>query len=189
MAFAIWITGLPGSGKTTIAKATLMLLKKHHIYATHLNMDLLRKNLIKKPEYANQERKIAYKKFADIGIYLYKRNKNVIFDATAHKLEYRNYARKKIKNFVEAYVKCPLKTCIERETNRNQGKIMAGLYKMALMRKRTGKKINRLGEVIGVDVNYEENKNAELIIRSDKIKPSNAAKIIFKFLKLKNLKV
>lgn len=182
MPFAIWVTGLPGSGKTTIAKAALRLLKKSHISAAYLNMDLLRKKLVKKPGYTSKERDIAYKKFADIGVSLYKQNKNVIFDATAHKLKYRNYARKHIRNFVEIYAKCPLKICIEREAKRKQGKIMAGLYKMALMRKKTGKKFYGLGKVIGVDVKYEENKNAELVIRSDKIGTLKAARIIFKFL-------
>ena len=63
---------------------------------------------------------------------------------------------------------------------------MAELYKKALIRKRKGKKFKRLGRVIGIDVRYQENKKAELAIKSDKINPSKAAKIIFTFLKSKN---
>jgi len=186
MTFAVWITGLPGSGKSAIAEALLNDLKKHSINATYFNMDLIRKKLVEKPEYSNKERDIAYKKFADSGISEYAKGKNVIYDATAHKLKYRNHARKRIKKFVEIYVKCPLSICIKRETKRKSKQIMAELYKKALIRKRKGKKFKRLGRVIGIDVRYQENKKAELAIKSDKINPSKAAKIIFTFLKSKN---
>ena len=75
---------------------------------------------------------------------------------------------------------------VEMETKRKQGIIMAELYKKALQRKITGKRFKDLGKVIGVDARYEENKSAEVVIKSGKIKPSKAAKIIFSFLKLKN---
>lgn len=186
MPFAIWVTGLPGSGKSTVAESLLKILHKNNIHATYLNMDLLRKKLVKRPmytSYTSKERDIAYKKFADIGILENMKNKNVIYDATAHKLKYRNYAKKRIKNFVEVYIKCPLKTCIERETKRRHKIIMTELYKKALQRRKKEKRFKGIGKVIGIDVKYQENKRAELIIRSDKINPPQAAKIIFNFLK------
>lgn len=186
MPFAVWVTGLPGSGKTVIAKALLKELKTNDIHAIYINMDSLRKKLIQKPEYSNKERDISYKKFANIGIADYRKNKNVIYDATAHKLKYRNYARKKIENFVEVHIKCPLKLCIERESKRKQGLIMAELYKKALIRKKTGKKFKGLGKVVGVDVRYEENKKSEITINSNKLRPSKAADIILECLKSKN---
>ena len=186
MAFAVWITGLSGSGKSTIASAFLELSKKNKISAAYLNMDSLRKRLIKNPNYMEKERGTAYKKFAVMGILECKKGKNVIFDATAHKIKYRNYARRRIKNFIEVYAKCPLNACIRRETKRKGGKVMAGIYMKALERKSTGKNFAGLGNVIGIDVPYEENRHAEITIDSLKTTPAKAARIIFDFLKTKN---
>lgn len=158
MPFAVWITGLPGSGKSTIAKGLIKILKSQKIKFEYLSMDKLREKIVKDPTYASKERDLAYKKLTQIGIKKIKQNKNIIFDATAHKRKYRNYARKKIKNFVEVYIRCPLKICIERESKRKQGLVTADLYKKALERKNKGTKYKGLGKVIGIDVPYEENK-------------------------------
>lgn len=183
MAFAIWITGLPGSGKSTIAKDLVKILNKNKIKAEILRLDKIRKKYVKKPKYTGKERDFVYRKFVDEGIALIKKDKNLIYDATAHKKKYRNYARKKIKNVVEVYVKCPLKICIGRESKRKGGLVIANMYKKALERKKSKKKYPKLGQVIGVDVPYEINKKAEIKIDSTKIKPKQAANKIFKKIK------
>lgn len=183
MAFAIWITGLPGSGKTTIAKALLKKLAENNIEAEFLRLDEIRKKIVPNPEYTAEERDMVYKAYADNGIELVGEGKNVIYEATAHRKGYRNYARNSIKNFIEVYVKCPLNVCIERESKRKEGLVTAEMYKKALERKKTGKKFPELGEVIGVDAPYEENKKAEVVIESEKIGPEKAAEIIFEKIK------
>ena len=186
MPFAVWITGLPGSGKTTIANELKKILRKEKIRFEYLSMDKLRKKFAEKTAYTAEERDSAYKKFADIGINKIKKNKNVTFDATAHKRKYRDYAREKIRNFVEVYIKCPLKACIKRESKRRQGLVIAKLYKKALERKNKNIAYKGLGSVVGVDVPYEESK-PELAIYSNKIRPNKAACKISLFLKNKNL--
>jgi len=178
MAFAVWITGLPGCGKSTIAKELVKLLNKNKIKTEILRLDKIRKRYVKKPKYTDKERDFVYRKFSDEGIKLVKNN-NIIYDATAHKKKYRDYARKKIKNFIEVYVKCPLDVCIKRESKRKAGLVMANMYKKALERRKSKKKYPKLGQVIGVDVPYEENKKAEVEINSNKTRPQQAAKIIF----------
>ena len=61
---------------------------------------------------------------------------------------------------------------------------MADLYKKALERKRTGRDFPGLGEVIGVDVPYEESEEAEITIESDKLNPKEAAKRILELITL-----
>lgn len=186
MAFAIWITGLPGSGKSTIAKELVKLLSKNKIKAQILRLDRIRKRYVPKPKYTDEERDFVYKGYADEGFKLIMRTKNVIYDATAHKKKYRNYARKNIKDFIEVYVKCPVKVCMTRESRRKEGRVLANLYKQALERKKSKKKHPKLGQVIGVDVPYEENKKAEIVINSNKLKPKQVAdKILRKIQELK----
>lgn len=178
----IWITGLPGSGKSTIAKELLKLLDKNKISYKYLRLDKFRKKIIAKPKYTEEERDFVYRKLADYAFRISKNN-NVIIDATAYKRRYRDYLRKKVKNFIEVYVKCPLNICIKRESKRKNGLVMAAMYRKALERKKTGKEEKNLGQVIGVDVEFEENKNVEVIIKSDKINPKEAARIIFNEIK------
>ncbi len=182
--FTLWLTGLPGSGKSTIAKELLKLLDKNKISYKYLRLDQFRKKIISSPQYTKKERDFVYKKLADYAFELSKNN-NVIVDATAYKKKYRDYLRDKVKNFIEIYVKCPVELCIERESKRKQGLVMANIYKKAMKRKnleknKTKKEFGNLGQVIGIDVKFEENKNAEIIIESDKINQKDAAEIILK---------
>ncbi len=179
MTFVIWITGLPGSGKSTIAKKLLKLLKDNKISIKYLRLDKFRKKIVPNPKYTEEERDFVYRKLGDYAIELSKNN-NVLIDATAHKKLYRDYVRKKVNNFIEVYIKCPLDICIKRETNRKESLVMARIYKKALERKMHRKKFDGLGQVIGVDVPFEENKSSEIIINSNEVKPLDAAKRIFR---------
>ena len=49
-----------------------------------------------------------------------KKDRNVVYDATAHKLKWRNFARGRIEDFLEVFIKCPLDTCIKRESKRKK---------------------------------------------------------------------
>ena len=179
MAFAVWITGLPGSGKSTIAKE----LVKHLKNAEYLRLDEMRKYFIKEPKFNDEEREFVYSKFIDEGKSIVASGKNVVFDATAHKLKWRNEARSMIRNFIEVNIKCPLDVCIERESKRGEGLVLANLYRKALERKSAGKMFEGLGQVVGIDVPFEENGNVEIEIESEKLGPKEAAAAIFNEIK------
>ncbi|MBW2999589.1 adenylyl-sulfate kinase [Candidatus Woesearchaeota archaeon] len=179
MAYAIWVTGLPGSGKSSTAKELVKKLKE----VEFLRLDVFRKEIVPEPKYTEEERELVYTKLAERAIELVNQGKNVIVDATAYKKKWRDLAREKIKNFVEVYIKCPLDVCIERESKRKQGLVTAEIYKKALDRKLTGKQYKELGDVIGVDVPYEENEKAELIIDAVKPIPEERAEIVIKKMK------
>lgn len=179
MPFAVWLTGLPGSGKSTIAGELIKILNN----TEYLRLDEIRKKYVKEPKFTDEERELVYSKFIDEGASKIDQGRNVVYDATAHKLKWRSEARNRIRDFIEVYVKCPLESCVERESARSGGFVMANLYKRSLERKMTGKQIEGLGKVVGVDVPFEENKNVEIEIDSEKLKPKEAARAIFKELK------
>jgi len=179
-AFAIWLTGLPGSGKSTIAKELVKKLKGKKIQI--LRMDEFRKFLTPKPKYTEEEREFAYRAMVLIGYYLVQNGINVIFDATGHRRQYRNFAAGLIRDFYEIYVKCGLKTAMRREAGRKENLILRDLYRKALQRLE-GKKIKLVGEVIGVDVPYEAPKKPDLTIDSERMNPKVAAEKIAQILK------
>ena len=162
--WAVWFTGLPGSGKSEISKLVYQMLSKNGVKCERVELDYIRKQYVANPKYTVKERDFVYEKLADFAFERVQNGMNVIIDATAHKLLYRKRARKKIRRFVEVLVRCPLSTCIERESKRKGGMVAAQMYLRALERKEKGTRFKDLGKVIGVDVPYEENPNAEIII-------------------------
>ena len=166
MGSVIWLTGIPGSGKSTIAKE----LKKLKPDITILRLDEIRKKITPKPTYTDKEREEVYSKLIEMAMFLDKEGKNVIIDATGHKRKWRNIARKGIKNFYEVWVRCPLGVCMKREASRKDNPTTANLYKKALK--------GEIKNLPGSGVPYEEPKKPDLIIDSDKVSASEVAKKI-----------
>jgi len=186
--WVVWLTGLPGSGKTTITKKLLEKLEKENMKVEHLRMDEIREILTPERKYTEEERDHAYRALVLIAKLLSKNGINVIIDATGHRRKWRELARELIPNFFEVYIKCPLEVCMEREARRRDNLVLSNLYKKALRRLQTGEKVEGLGEVIGIDVKYEEPENPELVVESDKLSPEESSEKIFKFLKIRRFK-
>lgn len=162
--WAVWFTGLPGSGKSKLSQIVFEVLTGEGVACEWIELDSIRKQYVQYPEYTDQERDFVYEKLVDFVAERVQNGSNVVIDATAHKRSYREIARKKIKRFIEVMVRCPLSICIERESKREKGLVVAQMYRKALERKKKGAQFEDLGPVIGVDVQYEENPDAEIVI-------------------------
>lgn len=163
---AVWITGLPGAGKSTVAKAVHDALLRLGVDAVWLRMDERRKAYFPKPDYSDRERESAYRMFVDEAAGLAAQGKTVLMDATAHKLIWRDLARQRIPDFAEVALLCPLETAMQREAGRPGGLVMADLYAKAIERRRTGREFPGLGPMVGVDVAFEPNPDAELVLNA-----------------------
>lgn len=144
--WAVWITGLPASGKSSLSKALKGKLSDIGVQVQILESDVLRKVLTPKPTYGQEERDTFYNALVYIGWLLVNNGVNVIFDATANKREWRAAARRRIEKFIEVYIRCPLKVCMERDPK--------GIYRKAA----SGEAFN----VPGVQKEYEEPVMAEI---------------------------
>jgi adenylylsulfate kinase len=146
--WAIWITGLPASGKSTLARHLKKKLLEMERNTQILESDTLRRVFTPEPTYTPKERDHFYNVLIYVGKLLSDNGINVIFDATANKRVWRNAARNDIKDFMEVYLTCPLVTCRDRDNK--------GIYRMA-----------ERGEaftVPGIQVRYEEPLDPELVL-------------------------
>lgn len=167
--WAVWFTGLPGCGKSTVALKFMEKIQEVGIDAVYLSMDERRKVYIPEPRYTPEERDTAYRLFVEDAVSVIKTGRCVVLDGSAHCRRWRDFARSKIQYFAEVHLKCPVDIAMKREAGRQQGLVMAGLYEKALERQKTGKQFPGLGEVIGVDVPYEENPNAECLLNIENL--------------------
>jgi adenylylsulfate kinase len=155
----LWLTGLPASGKSTVAAELAQHIRKLGINVTVLESDALRKIFPMPPRYDEQDREYFYSSLAFIGRVLIDHGISVIFDATANRRAYRDRARQQIDRFLEVYVDCPLETCMRRDPK--------GIYRKAREGQAT--------DVPGLQAVYEPPENPDLVIRGDRDDPGDAA--------------
>lgn len=164
--FGIWITGLPASGKSTLAKALAERLADMGIGSLILESDEMRRILTPEPTYGPEERDRFYTMLAQLGELLTRNGINVIFAATASRRQYRDRARELIKKFIEVYIDCPLEICIKRDPK--------GIYASAVAGKAT--------TVPGIQAEYEPPIRPEVVIDC-LLPPSRSAESIIRILK------
>ncbi|WHZ24374.1 MAG: Adenylylsulfate kinase [Nitrospira sp.] len=113
--FALWITGLPASGKSSIVARLLPKLEALGMNTEVLESDAVRLILTPVPSYSPEERDLFYRALAFMGSRLVVHGANVIFDATASRRVYREFARSLIPQLLEVSIECPLWVCMERD--------------------------------------------------------------------------
>ena len=159
-AFAVWVTGLPSSGKSTLARALAAQLATRGVDAAVLESDELRRIFTPHPVYTEDEREVFYRAMTYVGRLLVDHGVPVIFDATANRRAYRDRARQSISRFVEVYVDCPLAECMRRDAK--------GIYKRALE--------GAASTVPGLQAAYEPPEQPDLIVAGDCEIPESAAR-------------
>ena len=151
----IWLTGLPGSGKTTIAKALYPRLKELGFKVELLDGDTVRKELSPELGFTKQDREIHARRVVYLSKILSRNGIISIVSLISPYRDFRKYARSETNmnnNFIEVYVKCSLETCIARDPK--------GLYKKALS--------GEIKDLTGLQDPYEEPENPEIIVDTEK---------------------
>ena len=167
MPFVLWMTGLPCSGKTTIARKLqklmpeLVVLDGDELRAQSSSSDFSREGI-------NENNRKVANLAKDFSM-----SKPVCVSLISPFKENREDARKVIGSdkFIEIYIKCKLEVCESRDVK--------GMYKKA-----------RLGEIInftGVNGEYETPSNPDLIIDTEKSSLVEEVIKIIQYLKARKL--
>lgn len=109
-----WITGLSGSGKTSIAKKILPQIIKNYGPTVLFSGDDVR-NITSTKGYSIKDRKILLKKYCRLAKFITNQNINVLFAVVGLMNEPRNWNRKNFKKYLEIYIKSNLKTIIKKK--------------------------------------------------------------------------
>lgn len=151
----LWLTGLPGSGKTTLALALEARLKRDGMAVSVIDGDGLRRGLSQDLGYSEADRRENNRRAAELALHLAEAGLTVIVALISPHRQSRDAAAARIRaagiSFAEIFVNAPLATCERRDPK--------GLYRRA-----------RLGEVpafTGVTAPYEIPVAPRLELRTD----------------------
>lgn len=154
---------MPASGKSTIVSALKPQLEALGLSVDVLESDEVRRALTPNATYSPEERDLFYRALAFTGQRLVAHGVTVLFDATASRQAYRDYARAVIPRFIEVAVDCPLAVCMERDRKRTYQKGLRG----------------ESVTVPGLQAPYEAPMNPELRIDTTSVSADEAAKRIY----------
>lgn len=164
--FNLWFTGLPLSGKTTIADKVYAELEKLHIPIERLDSKDIR-DLIPDIGFTREDRN---RHMHRIGFLIQRLQKNSISTVASFVSPYRESRkaiREMVNNNIVVYVKADIEACKERDYK--------GVYDKALK--------GELQNFSGVNDVYEEPQHAEIVIDTDRVDADEAAAIIVKYVK------
>ena len=168
--FTLWFTGLPCSGKTTIADLVAGSLKKQDLKVERLDGDIVRKGLTNDLGFSKEDRDKNIERVTFVAELLSKNGIATIVSFVSPYKELRQHARVNTTNFIEVYVKCPVEVCKERDVK--------GMYQKAVK--------GEIANFTGVDDPYEEPESPDLVIESNTETPQESAKKVINLLKSKN---
>jgi adenylylsulfate kinase len=160
----VWLTGLSGSGKSTIADHLEQHLFKKGIHTANLDGDLLRTGLNKDLGFSEEDRSENIRRIAEISKILSDNGLVVIAAFVSPFSKDRNLVKKTVgeENFIEIFVQTSIEECERRDVK--------GLYSKA----RKGE----LKNFTGIDSPYENPINPDLIIDTEKTSIEDSVQLL-----------
>ena len=152
MSFVVWMTGLPGSGKTTIARWLEDYYRKQEKKVEVLDGDEVRKTLSPGLGFTEEERTAHNKRVIHMAKVLSRNDVVVLVSLISPYRKVRDFARSELPKFMEVHVNCPLEVCMERDPK--------GLYAKA--------KTGEIKRMTGLSDTYEPPEKPELVLETHK---------------------
>lgn len=169
--FVLWMTGLSGAGKTTIALILMEELKKRGVKAERLDGDVVRESLTRDLGFTKEDRDKNIERVTFVAKLLSRNGVGCVCSFISPYQAVRDMVRANTTNFLEVYVDAPLEVVIERDVK--------GLYKKALN--------GEIPNFTGISDPFEAPKNPDIHVRTDQQTPEESAHYILGVLEEKGL--
>lgn len=149
--YTLWLTGLSGAGKTTIAVALAEQLALRQEKFERLDGDLVRESLTRDLGFSEADRRMNIERVSFVAKLLSKHGVGVLASFISPYQSLRDHVRAETTNFIEVYVNAPLEICIERDVK--------GLYTRALA--------GEIPNFTGISDIYEPPLNPDIELHTD----------------------
>lgn len=164
----LWFTGLSGSGKSTVANDVEEELHRMGKLTYLLDGDNLRFGLNGDLGFSLEDRRENIRRIGEVGKLFLDSGAITLCTFVSPTREMRNMVRESLgDDFIEVYVKCGIETCKERDPK--------GLYKKAMA--------GEISDFTGIDSPYEEPKNPEIVLETDRYSVEELSKTVIEYLK------
>ncbi|MBJ7608245.1 MAG: adenylyl-sulfate kinase [Candidatus Dormibacteraeota bacterium] len=144
----IWLTGLSGAGKSTIANGLSSELRERGHPVEVLDGDVVRTNLSRGLGFSKEDRDTNIRRIGFVAELLTRNGVVVIVAAISPYRDVRDEVRERVGRFIEVFVDCPIAVLTERDSK--------GLYRKALA--------GELDNFTGVSDPYEEPAHADVVV-------------------------
>jgi adenylyl-sulfate kinase len=149
--FTLWLTGLSGAGKTTIAVALEEKLRQRGVKIERLDGDTVRESLTRDLGFSKEDRDKNIERVTFVAKLLSRNGVGVVASFISPYIAMRDYVRNQTTNFIEVFVDAPLSVCAERDVKGLYAKAMAGQIPL----------------FTGVSDPYEAPVNPEIVVHTD----------------------
>lgn len=160
--FTLWMTGLPCSGKSTLAEALVPRFRAMGRNVELLDGDIVRTHLCKGLGFSREDRDTNIRRIGFV-CHLLSRNGVIAIGAAISPYKViRDELREEIGDFVECYVDAPLELCIQRDVK--------GMYAKALRGEMKG--------FTGIDDPYEPPDNPEIRVQTENLTLDESVELV-----------
>jgi adenylyl-sulfate kinase len=160
--FTVWFTGLPSSGKSTLAKVLRDEIEKKNRHVEILDGDEVRLRLSKGLGFSKEDRDENIRRISYVAKIITRCGAVALACAISPYKSIRQEARQEIQDFIEVFVDCELEQCIKRD--------LKGLYKKALS--------GEIKNFTGISDPYEKPDNPEITVNTSSETIEQSLKII-----------
>jgi len=171
LGFVLWMTGLSGAGKTTIALLLEEKLRQRGVKVERLDGDVVRQSLTRDLGFTKEDRDKNIERVTFVAKLLSRNGVGCICSFISPYQSVRDQVRAETTNFLEVFVDAPLEVVIDRDVK--------GLYQKAIN--------GEIPNFTGISDPFEAPANPEIHVRTDQQTPEESAQLLIEQLEERGL--
>jgi adenylylsulfate kinase len=150
----VWIIGLSGTGKTTLANAVVEIVRRSQSNIVLIDGDMIREVFGNDLGYTMEDRLINAQRICQLGKFFEDQGINVVCAILSIFPETRAWNRSNLKNYYEVFIDTPIESLIKRDSKGIYSKFVRG----------------EIQDVAGMDIEFLRPDNTDLIINNTRSK-------------------